>query len=328
MTNSASLLCRRAATALSLLLATTAVPVPGHAQEAGSFPSRPVKIVVPYAAGATTDILARTIAKTLEETWKQSVYVENQAGGGGLTGAGVVARSTPDGHTLVVVTSAHLINPAVMKKPPFDPIGAFAPITSLIQASTVLMSAPNSGIGSVEGLVAKAKGQELSYGSSGVGSIYHVTMARFAQMSGAKLQHVPYRGTGPAMTDLMGGHLPLQAASIAFAKEFVAGGKVNGLAIARDSRHPLLPNVPTFKEAGYDLVSSEWWALLAPAGTPPTVVEKIARDVGAALKDPSFRQRMPAEETIPSTPAELLALLNSEQKLWGSIAREANIQLD
>ena len=221
MMNSTSALWRRAVSALSLFLASAAASVPGHAQEAGSFPSRPVKIVVPYAAGATTDILARTIAKTLEETWKQRVYVENQAGGGGLTGAGAVSRSAPDGHTLVVVTSAHVIGPTVMKKPPFDPIGAFAPITSLIQASTVLMSGPNSGIGSVKDLVAKAKGEELSYGSSGVGSIYHVTMAKFAQMSGAKLQHVPYRGTGPAMTDLMGGHLPLQSASIAFAKDFV-----------------------------------------------------------------------------------------------------------
>ena len=328
MMNSTSALWRRAVSALSLFLASAAASVPGHAQEAGSFPSRPVKIVVPYAAGATTDILARTIAKTLEETWKQRVYVENQAGGGGLTGAGAVSRSAPDGHTLVVVTSAHVIGPTVMKKPPFDPIGAFAPITSLIQASTVLMSGPNSGIGSVKDLVAKAKGEELSYGSSGVGSIYHVTMAKFAQMSGAKLQHVPYRGTGPAMTDLMGGHLPLQSASIAFAKDFVAGGRVNGLAIARDSRHPLLPNVPTFKEAGYDLVSSEWWALLAPAGTPPIVIEKISRDVGSALKDASFQQKMPGEEIIPSTPAELLALLNREQKVWGSVAREAGIQLD
>jgi tripartite-type tricarboxylate transporter receptor subunit TctC len=325
---SAIVLCRRAATALSLLLATIAAPASSFAQGAGGFPSRPVKIIVPYAAGATTDILARTIAKSLEGTWKQPVYVENQPGGGGLNGAATVARSAPDGHTLVVVTTAHLIIPAVMKKPPFDPIGAFAPISSLIRASTVLMSGPNSGIGSVKDLVAKAKTQELSYGSSGLGSIYHVTMAKFGQMSGAKLQHVPYRGTGPAMTDLMGGHLPLQSASIAFAKDFVLGGKVNGLAIARESRHPVLPNVPTFKEAGYDLDSAEWWALLAPADTPSAVVEKISRDVVAALKDPSFKQRMPNEETIPSTPTELLAFLKSQQKTWGEAARAAGIQLD
>lgn len=325
---SARALRRHAMAALSLLFATTATSAPGLAQDANSFPNRAVKIVVPYAAGATTDILARTIAKSLEAAWKQPVYVENQPGGGGLTGAGAVARSAADGHTLVVVTSSHVISPAVMKKPPFDPIAAFAPVTSLIEAPTVLMSGPNSGIGSVKDLVTKAKAQEFSYGSSGVGSIYHVTMAKLSQISGAKLQHVPYRGTGPAMTDLMGGHLPLQSASIAFAKDFVLGGKVTGLAIARETRHPLLPDVPTFKEAGYDLVSSEWWALLAPAGTPPVIVEKISRDVGAALKDPSFKQRMPSEEVIPSTPGELQALLTREQKTWGDAARAAGIQLD
>jgi tripartite-type tricarboxylate transporter receptor subunit TctC len=325
---SPSSLNRHAVAALSLLFAAIAGSAAGHAQEAGSYPTRPVKIVVPYAAGATTDILARTIAKSLEAAWTQSVYVENQPGGGGLTGAGAVARSAPDGHTLVVVTSSHVISPAVMKKPPFDPIDAFSPVTSLIEASTILMSGPNSGIASVADLLTKAKAQELSYGSSGLGSIYHVTITKLAQMSGAKLQHVPYKGTGPAMTDLMGGHLPLQSASIAFAKEFVQGGKVRGLAIARDSRHPLLPNVPTFKESGYDLVSSEWWALLAPAGTLPAIVEKISRDVGAALKDASFQQRMPSEEVTPSTPGELLVFLKREQKVWGDVAREAGIQLD
>ena len=215
-----------------------------------------------------------------------------------------------------------------MKKPPFDPIDAFSPVTSLIQASTVLMSGPNSGIASVADLVTKAKAQELSYGSSGLGSIYHVTITKLAQMSGAKFQHVPYKGTGPAMTDLMGGHLPLQSASIAFAKEFVQGGKVRGLAIARDSRHPLLPNVPTLQ--GIRLRPC-LVGMVGVAGAGGNAASRCREDFArrrAALKDPSFQQRMPSEEVTPSTPGELLAFLKREQKIWGDVAREAGIHLD
>jgi tripartite-type tricarboxylate transporter receptor subunit TctC len=249
---------------------------PAAASDAQGYPSKAVRVVVPYAAGATTDNLGRTLALKLEAKWGQSVYVENLPGGGGLNGAAAVARAPADGYTFVIVTASHVILPSVMARPPFDPIKNFAPVTMLVKSPGLLISSKQSGIDSFAAMVKRGKETELSYGSSGVGSKHHVTMVELAQLAGIKAQHISYRGSAQAMNDIMGGHLPLQMGAMSFANEFVRTGKVNGLAVVAEKRHPMLPDVPTLSELGYPLTSAEWWVLLAPAGTPAAILEKVA----------------------------------------------------
>ena len=288
------------------------------ASDAQGYPSKAVRLVVPYAAGATTDNLGRTLALKLEAKWNQSVFVENLPGGGGLNGAASVARAPADGYSFVIVTASHVILPSVMARPPFDPIKNFAPVTMLVKSPGLLLSSKLSGMDNFAAMVKRGKETELSYGTSGVGSKHHVTMVELAQMAGIKAQHISYRGSAQAMNDILGGHLPLQMGAMSFANEFVRNGKANGLAIVAEKRHPMLPDVPTLVELGYPLTSSEWWVLLAPAGTPAAILEKVAADAGEALKAPEFKARMPADELISSTPNELLRFLQSESEDMGN----------
>jgi len=298
------------------------------ASDVQGYPNKAVRLVVPYAAGATTDNLGRTLALKLEAKWGQSVFVENLPGGGGLNGAAAVSRAPGDGYTFVIVTASHVILPSVMARPPFDPIKNFAPVTMLVKSPGLLVSSKQSGIDSFATMVKRGKETELSYGSSGVGSKHHVTMVELARMADIKTQHISYRGSAQAMNDILGGHLPLQMGAMSFANEFVRNGKVNGLAVVAEKRHPMLPDVPTLVELGYPLTSAEWWVLLAPAGTPAPILEKVAADAGEALKQPEFKARMPADELISSTPDELLRFLQNESEVWGRTAKQAGIVIE
>jgi tripartite-type tricarboxylate transporter receptor subunit TctC len=315
---------------LALLSAIGWFGVAGSAasSEADGFPNRPVKIVVPYAAGATTDTLARTMALKLEGMWKQSVVVENLPGGGGLTGAGTVARTPADGYTFVIVTASHVISPAIMARPPFDPIKAFTPVTMLAKSPGLLVASKQSGFKTIPEMVAQGKKAELTYGTSGVGSKHHVAMAELARLADIKAQHVAYRGSAQAMNDIIGGHLPLQMGSISFAKDFVLNDKVYGLALVAEKRHPMLPNVPTLAELGYPLTSSEWWALLGPAGIPRAIVDKVAADVAQVLQMPDVKARMPSDELVSSTSDELLRFMQNEAEVWGGVATRAGIRIE
>jgi tripartite-type tricarboxylate transporter receptor subunit TctC len=296
--------------------------------EDDDYPNRAVRMVVPYQAGATTDTLGRILALKLEGKWKQSVYVENLAGGGGLNGAANVARSPADGYTFVIVTASHVILPAIMSRPPFDPIRNFAPVTMLVKSPGLLLSSKQSGIDSFAAMVKRGREVELSYGTSGVGSKHHVSMAELARLAGIKTQHISYRGSAQAMNDVLGGHLPLQMGAMSFANEFVRKGQVNGLAIVAEKRHAMLPDVPTLVELGYPLTSSEWWVLLAPAGTPAAILDKVAADAADVLRMPEVKERMPADELVSSTPGQLLEFLKSELETWGRTAKQAGIVID
>jgi len=298
------------------------------ASEANGYPNRSVRLVVPYAAGATTDTLARSIAQKLEGMWKQNVVVENLPGGGGLSGAGTVSRTPPDGYTFVIVTTSHVISPAIMARPPFDPIKNFTPVTLLAKSPGLLIAGKQSGINTFADMVKLGKEKGLTYGTSGVGSKHHVVMAEIARLANIKAEHVPYRGSSQAMNDIMGGHLPLQMGSISFAKDFVINDKVNGLAVVAEKRHPMLPNVPTVAELGIPVDSSEWWALLGPAGIPRAIVDKVAADVAEVLKSPEIKARMPSDELISTTPEELVRILQDEAKVSGEMATKAGIRID
>jgi len=310
---------------LSAFLGTANVSV---ATEADGYPARAVRIVVPYAAGASTDTLARAIAQKLEDRWKQAVYVENIAGAGGLTGAGNVARSPADGYSFVVVTASHVISPAIMARPPFDPIKDFSPVTTIAKTPGILLASNQSGISSVRELVEQGRQKELSYGTSGVGSKHHVSMVEFARLAGITMQHIPYRGSAQAMNDLVGGHLPLQLGSISFAYDFARTGKAKGLAVVAERRQPVLPDVPTLVELGYPLSSAEWWVLLAPAGTPNSILNKVSADVGQAIQAADIKTKFPADNLESSTPDELLRFMQTESETWGGIARRAGLRIE
>jgi tripartite-type tricarboxylate transporter receptor subunit TctC len=298
------------------------------ASEADNFPNRAVRLIVPYAAGATTDTLARTVGLKLEAKWKQSVVVENLPGGGGMNGTAVASRTPGDGYTLVIVTASHVILPAVMARPPFDPIKSFAPVTMMVKSPGLLLSSKASGISNFSDILKRGKEEQLSYGSSGVGSKHHVTMVELSRLANIKSQHISYRGSAQAMNDIIGGHLQLQMGAFSFGHEFVRKGQVNGIAIVAEKRHPMLPDVPTLTELGYPLASGEWWALLASAGTPPAIVDKIAKDVAEALLAPEVKARMPADELVSSTPQELLEFLKAEGELWGGTAKRTGMKID
>jgi tripartite-type tricarboxylate transporter receptor subunit TctC len=300
----------------------------GRAAEPDGYPTRAVRIVVPYAAGASTDTLARAIAQNLEDKWKQAVYVENIAGAGGLTGAGNVARSAADGYTFVVVTASHVISPAIMARPPFDPIKDFAPVTTIAKTPGLLLASNQSGISSVADLLEQGRQKELSYGTSGVGSKHHVSMVEFARLAGITMQHIPYRGSAQAMNDLVGGHLPLQLGSISFAYDFARTGKAKGLAVVAERRQTVLPDVPTLVELGYPLSSAEWWVLLAPAGTPSSILNKVSSDVGLAIQAPDIKAKFPADNLEASTSDQLLQFMQSESDTWGGIAKRAGLRIE
>lgn len=308
-------------------LAASILGAPGLAATE-NFPNRPVRLIVPYSAGATTDTLARTVGAKLEAAWKQSVIVENLPGAGGIMGAGVAARAPGDGYTLVIVTASHVILPAVMTRPPFDPIKSFAPITMMVKSPGLLLASKASGIESLADMVKRGKQEQLGYGSSGVGSKHHVTMVELSRLAGINSQHISYRGSAQAMNDVLGGHLQLQMGAFSFGNEFVRKGQVNGIAIVASKRHPMLPDVPTLAELGYPLTSGEWWALLAPAGTPDAIVDKIAKDVAEVLLMPDVKARMPADELVPSTPKELTEFLKEEGEMWGGTAKRTGMQID
>jgi tripartite-type tricarboxylate transporter receptor subunit TctC len=298
------------------------------AAEPDGYPNRAVRFVVPYAAGASTDTLARAIALKLEEKWKQTVYVENIPGAGGLTGAGNVTRSTPDGHTFVIVTASHVISPAIMARPPFDPIKDFAPVTTIAKTPGLLLASNQSGINSLADLLEQGRRKELSYGTSGVGSKHHVSMVEFARLAGITMQHIPYRGSAQAMNDLVGGHLPLQLGSISFAYDFARTGKAKGLAVVAEQRQAVLSDVPTLMELGYPLSSAEWWVLLAPAGTPAPILTKVSNDIGQAIQAADIKAKFPADNLESSTPDQLLEFMKSESDTWGGIAKRAGLRIE
>jgi tripartite-type tricarboxylate transporter receptor subunit TctC len=309
-----------------LLLATTAF---GQA-----WPARPVTFVVPFAPGGGTDITARTIAAKLTQKWGQSVVVENRGGAGGLIGAEVVAKAKPDGYTLLIanvgITS---INPALYTKMPYNAETAFAPISLICELPFVLMASPAFPPNSVKELVAYAKARpgEVTFASSGAGGSPHLTAEIFQAATGTKMTHVPYKGGGPAMVDLMAGHVNLLFASVLESSGHIKAGKLKGLAISHAKRNPALPDVPTLAEAGVpNAESGSWIALLAPAGIPAFIVEKSNSDIKEAVAAPDIIEKLLGQGAVPrsSTPKELQALIDADLKRYGRIIREQNLKAD
>ena len=301
---------------------------------AQAWPAKPVTFIVPFAPGGGTDITARTIAQKLTAKWGQSVVVENRGGAGGLLGADVVAKARPDGYTLLIanvgITS---INPALYTRMPYNADTAFTPISLICELPFVLMASPSFPPNSVKELVAyaKAKPGEVTFASSGNGGSPHLTAEIFQLATGTKMTHVPYKGGGPAMVDLMAGHVNILFASVLEGSGHIKAGKLKGYAITHAKRNPALPEVPTLAEAGVpNAESGSWIALLAPTGTSATIVNKAEADIKEAVAAPDVREKLIGQGAVPqaSTPKELQALIDTDLRRYGRIIREQGLKAE
>lgn len=305
---------------------------------AQSYPARPVTFVVPFPPGGGTDISARTVAAKITQAWGkaggQSIVIENRGGAAGIVGTDAVARAKPDGYTLLVVNvGITSINPSLYAKLPYNPDTAFAPVSLICELPFVLMASPSFAPSSVKELVALAKANpdKVTYASSGSGGSPHLTAELFQIVTGTRMTHIPYKGGGPAMIDLMSGQVNLLFASVLESSGHIKSGKLKGLAVTHARRNPALPEVPTIAEAGAPGgESGSWIALLAPAGTPKAIVDRLNADVKEAVESPDVREKLIAQGAVPqaSTPAELQKLIDADRARYGKIIREKGIKVE
>ena len=302
--------------------------------QTAAWPNKPVTIIVPFVPGGGTDLGARLMAQKLSTRWGQSVVVDNRGGAGGVVGADAVTRARPDGYTLLVGNvGTQSINPVLYKKLPYDPDKAFAPVSLIAELPFFVLARPTLPAANVRELIALAKKEpgKVSFGSSGNGGAPHLSAEVFAAMSQTQLLHVPYKGGGAVMTDLIAGHVDLLFASVLESIGHVKTGKLKALAVTTTVRSDTMPDVPTVAESGLPgYESGSWLALLAPAGTPRDIVDKIAADMKAVLADESTRQALIQQGAIPrsSTPAQLQTLIDNDRKRYERIIRDKNISID
>ena len=304
----------------------------GAAALAQPYPSRPIRLIVPYPPGGATDIVARMLGQKLGDVFGQQVVIDNRAGGGQVIGTDLAAKAAPDGYTLILVSITHTINPALHKKLPYDSIKDFTPITLVAASPQILIVHPSVAAKSVSELIALAKGKAggLNYASSGNGSGGHLAMELFKSMTGTRMTHIPYKGAGPALTDLIAGQTQAMFTSPLAALPHVKTGKLRALAMASKTRSLAAPDLATVGETVPGYEASLWYGLLAPAGTAKPIVARLHGEVVTALKLSDVVERLSSQgvEPIGSTPEELAAFMKSETAKWGKVVREANIRLD
>jgi len=301
------------------------------AAAAQAWPSKPVRVVVPFTAGSATDILARTFAQKLQEFWGQSVIVDNRPGAGGTIGTGIVAKSPPDGYTLLVHSAAYAVNPSMYPDLPFDTLKDFVEIAPLGGQPNVLVVAPASGIKSVSDLIAQAKAKpgQFNYGSAGTGSGTHMNAEKFKLATGIDAVHVPYKGTPEALTDTMAGRVTYFFSPISAALPQVKEGKLVALGVSSAQRSSILKDVPTIAESGLPAFDYNLWVgLFGPAGMPPELVDRISKDVQRALGSTEIKERLASlgAEPMPMTPAEFRAFTRNDFEVSAKIVKAAGIK--
>ena len=300
----------------------------------GAFPNRPVKMVVPYPPGQGADIFGRMVAEKLSAKWGHNVIVDNKGGGGGVPGTMSVKTAPPDGYTLVVGGSqAMTVNPNIYSKMPYDPIKDFIAISGLYIAPLVLVVHPSSGFTTLAQLVEAAKRQpgKLSYASAGTGTSQHMTAELFRHIAKIDIVHVPYKGSGPAMTDLLSGQITIMLDGLASALPHIQAGKIRALAVTTAARAPQVPDVPTIAEQGYPgFLGIGWAGLFMPVGAPQQLVEQISADVRAILNEPEMAKRIVERGAIPdpTTPQQTAEFVRTDTAKWGEVARTANIKIE
>jgi tripartite-type tricarboxylate transporter receptor subunit TctC len=310
--------------------AAALLAAPARAQ---TWPQGPIRLVVPFAPGGSTDLAARLVAEGLTQRLGVSVVVENRAGAGATTGSQVVADAPPDGQTLVMSNIAsHGISPALYRNVRYDPVRSFSHIAMVITNPSVWVVNPRSDIANLGDLVRQARARPggLDMASSGAGSSNHLLLVRFSGLAGIEHTHVPFRGAGPAMTAVIAGQVPMMSDSLPSAAGHIRGGNVRAIAMSSAERHPAFPDVPTFREQGFDLVSTSWFALSGPAGMAPAVVERLHRETMAVISTPESRTRFAEMGGTPGdmTPAQFTAFVAAEVAAWAPVVRASGATVD
>jgi tripartite-type tricarboxylate transporter receptor subunit TctC len=300
---------------------------------AQSYPARPIRLVVSFAAGGGVDLVARLIGQKLSEAWNQQVVIDNRPGAGGNVSAEMVAKSPPDGYTLYLSSASVVVNASLYKSLPYDPLKDFSPVTLLVNAHNVLVAHPALPAKNIRGLIALAKKRpgQINYASTGSGSSGHLAMELFRSMAGIELTHVPYKVIGQTTADLLSGQVSLWFPTMPGVMQHIKGGRMMALGVSGSRRAPALPNVPTIAEAGvpgYD--ASTWYPLLAPAGTPAAIVDKLNAQLAAILAIADVREKLQAQgiEPVGSSPAQLGAHLKSEMVKWEKVVRLSGAKVD
>lgn len=297
---------------------------------ADKYPEKPIRIIVPFAPGGSVDIVARLIGQKLTEAWGQSVLIETRPGAGTMIGTQAAAKADPDGYTLIVAVSNHATNPALHTTMAYDALKDFEFISLLARAPVVIYSNPKFAPTNLNELIAyaKAKPGMLSFGSAGPGSMTHLVAELLKIQTGIDMTHVVYRGGTPAMNDAMGGQIPMTFATVSQALSQYQGGLLRALGVTSEKRYASIPEVPTFKEQGVDLVASEWYVLLAPAKTPKPIVNKLNAEIRRMMAIPNIGERLPALELASSTPEEAKSFVESEISRWTPVIKKLGLKQD
>ncbi len=303
------------------------------AQTSQNFPTKPVRLIVPFTAGSATDLLARRVALKMTDNWNQQVVVDNRGGGGGTLGSGIVAKATPDGYTLLVHSIAFAMSAALYSKLPFDPLKDFAPVSQIVISTSLLVVAPSLGVKSVKELIALAKQKpgQLTFSSSGVGSGTHLNGEQFRFAAGIDVVHVPYKGVPEPLVDTIAGRIDYFLSPLVPALPFIRDGRLLALAVSTARRTPVLPDVPTIAEAalpGYEFQA--WFGVFAPAGTPRRVVEQVSKEIARVVELPDIKKQFlnQGEEGRPSTPEEFTRLVRAEIEKISKIVKLAGIRIE
>ena len=309
--------------ALALLLALVA-------PAAAEYPDKPVRLIIPFPPGGSNDVVGRLVANQLSEKLGHKVFVDNRGGAGGVLGTEAAAAAAPDGYTLLIVSIAHAVNPALYKLS-YDPIKSFTPISILATGPNVLAVNPELPVKNVKELVALAKEKpgELDYASAGVGSFQHLGGELFKLVAGVNLQHVPYKGGGPAMQDVIAGHVKIMFSSLVQTTPFIQSGQLRALGVGGTKRNPVLPDVPTIAEAGVPgYEANNWWGIMAPAGTPKEIVDRLYRDIQATLTSPELKAAFDREgaSAVTMSTEEFSKYIENEIVKWGRVVKEGNIK--
>jgi tripartite-type tricarboxylate transporter receptor subunit TctC len=299
---------------------------------AEAFPSKPVRFVVPFGAGGPGDAIGRMFGRKMTDGLGQPVVIDNRSGATTIIGTEIVAKSIPDGHTMLLISTTHAVNPSLFSKLPYDPVKDFAPVTMLANTPFMLVVHPSVAAKSVAELVALARSKPglINYGSSGNGSSIHLTTELLKTAAKIEMKHVPYKGSGPAFADLIGGHIQLLFSSTVSSLPHVKSGKVRSLAITSPKRVAALPELPTLAETYPGFESSSWFGLMVPAKTPKPVLERILKEARAALQSPDISQALLSQGATPGgeSPAEFGAYYQAEMKKWAGVIKAAGIKLD
>ncbi len=315
---------------LALACAMAALVVPAQAQQ--PYPSKPIRIVTPYPPGGSTSVYAQLVAQRLHEAWGRQVLVDNRGGGNTLIGSEHVARSAPDGYTLMVITTTHVIVTQMIKAP-YDPIKDFTPIATLGRSENILSVHKSLPVNNLKQFIAFAKARpgQLNFGTSGSGSVTHLAIELFQIEAGIKMQQIPYKGSGPQLTAFLGGEIEVYLNAAVNLMPLIKGDRVKALAITGDQRYPTVPNVPTFKEAGLPSFNAKgWFALIGPGGMPKPIVDKLSQEINKALAAPEFVARMRDLGSDPfiNTPEQFGELMKSDQARYAEVIKKANLKMN